>query len=300
MISIVIPARNEEKNIEHLLQSIKNSGYRKKYEIVVVDGMSEDRTVEIAKKFHARVIQQGGKLGVGNARNLGWKNTKGSVIVFIEADHMVGKGFLQEIDKTFLDKNVITARYNPKTVAKNFFQKIFQIQVKMSEKRQKSDEFPTIFRKFVLEKSGGYDDKLSFGEDREFPHRLKSMGIKSVVISKAILYVTVVDSFSRLWKQGLWYGKNMIPYAKKTGDYLVIVSVLINSLALPFLLLGIVSNIFLYLAAFLFLLIFLRTLLGFLYVKSVYTLFLPLIWIVRSTASLVGMIKSPFLKHMGV
>lgn len=300
MISIIIPARNEEKNIVHMLQSIKKSTYKKKYEIIVVDGMSEDRTVKIAKKFGARVVQQGGKLGVGNARNLGWKNAKGDIIIFVEADHMVEKKFLQEIDKVFKDKNIIAARYNPKVVAENFFQKIFHVQVRMSEKRQKSNEFPTIFRKFVLKKYGGYDDKLSFGEDREFPHRLKKMGIKSVMITKAILYVKVVDSFQRLWKQGIWYGKNMIPYAKKTGDYLVLAGVLVNSLSIPFLLLGMLNQIFFYLSALLFLLIFVRTLQCFLYTKSIYSIFVPLIWIVRSTASLVGILESPFLKHRGV
>jgi cellulose synthase/poly-beta-1,6-N-acetylglucosamine synthase-like glycosyltransferase len=300
MISIIIPARNEEKNIGDMLQSIKDNHYRNKYEVVVVDGMSEDRTVEIAKKFGARVVPQGGKLGVGDARNVGWKNAKGDIIVFVEADHMIGKGFLKEIEKVFADKKVVAARYNPVVVAKSFFQKIFAVQVRISEIRQKSAEFPTIFRKSVLVKSGGYDSKLSFGEDREFPHRLKKMGIKSATVGKAILYVKVVDSFKRLWKQGMWYGKNMIPYAKKTGDYLVVVGTLINSLALPFLILGILNNIFLYLSGILFLLIFLRTIQGFLYTKSVYSIFLPLIWITRSTASLIGILESPFLKHMGV
>jgi cellulose synthase/poly-beta-1,6-N-acetylglucosamine synthase-like glycosyltransferase len=40
MISIIIPARNEEKNLPELLESLKNQTYKKKFEIIVVDGKS--------------------------------------------------------------------------------------------------------------------------------------------------------------------------------------------------------------------------------------------------------------------
>jgi cellulose synthase/poly-beta-1,6-N-acetylglucosamine synthase-like glycosyltransferase len=51
-ISIIIPARNEEKNIGALLEALQNQTYPKElYEIIVIDDHSEDRTVEIVKKF---------------------------------------------------------------------------------------------------------------------------------------------------------------------------------------------------------------------------------------------------------
>jgi glycosyltransferase involved in cell wall biosynthesis len=58
MISVIIPARNEEKNLPELLESLKNQTYKKKFEIIVVDGKSKDRTREIAKSYGCRVIVQ--------------------------------------------------------------------------------------------------------------------------------------------------------------------------------------------------------------------------------------------------
>lgn len=130
MISIIIPARNEEKNIIDILNSIKHNYYKNKYEVIVVDGNSEDKTPEIARKMGAKVIEQTGKLGVGNARNVGWKNAKGDIIVFLEADHIIGKNFINEVDKTFSNKNVVAARPRTKLLVKNNFQRILKSKLK--------------------------------------------------------------------------------------------------------------------------------------------------------------------------
>lgn len=62
-IGILIPARNEEKNIEDVIHRLKHLGYKN---VIVVDGGSEDATLKIAEKNGARVIRQEG-LGKGNA-----------------------------------------------------------------------------------------------------------------------------------------------------------------------------------------------------------------------------------------
>lgn len=62
-VGVLIPARNEEKNIENIINRLKNLGYEN---IIVIDGGSEDATLKIAEKNGARVIRQDG-LGKGNA-----------------------------------------------------------------------------------------------------------------------------------------------------------------------------------------------------------------------------------------
>ncbi len=62
-IGILIPARNEEKNIEDLILRLKNLGYEN---ILVVDGGSNDATFELAKRNGAKVVSQN-SLGKGNA-----------------------------------------------------------------------------------------------------------------------------------------------------------------------------------------------------------------------------------------
>jgi len=102
MISVVIPARNEEENIEELLRSIEKNSYDD-YEVIVVDGDSEDRTPEIADEYGARVIDGPGE-GLAAAQNIGWRNAEGDIIWFVDADCKLEKDSLEKVGK-FFDEN---------------------------------------------------------------------------------------------------------------------------------------------------------------------------------------------------
>lgn len=62
-VGVVIPALNEEKNLGSLLVTLKNLGYK---HILVIDGKSKDRTMEVARRNGAIVIMQNGR-GKGSA-----------------------------------------------------------------------------------------------------------------------------------------------------------------------------------------------------------------------------------------
>lgn len=85
-ISVVIPTLNEEKNIGKLLNRLSKEMEKRKlnYEIIVADGYSTDRTVDIAKKFKAKVIYDG--LGKGSALRKGFNIAEGDIIISIDAD----------------------------------------------------------------------------------------------------------------------------------------------------------------------------------------------------------------------
>jgi len=86
-VSIVIPTKNEEKNIGYVLKDIKKFFKEKKdikYEVIIVDAYSKDRTVEIAKKFGAKVIFD--EFGKGSALIKGMKRAKGDIIISMDAD----------------------------------------------------------------------------------------------------------------------------------------------------------------------------------------------------------------------
>jgi len=85
-ITVIIPSLDEEKNLDILLSRMKRNkklmGLTR--EILVLDGGSKDRTVNIAKKHDCRVIfAKGGK---GVAIKKGVRSAKGSIVVLIDAD----------------------------------------------------------------------------------------------------------------------------------------------------------------------------------------------------------------------
>ncbi|MEM2569782.1 MAG: glycosyltransferase family 2 protein [Candidatus Bathyarchaeia archaeon] len=83
-VTIIIPALNEEKNIARVLEELKQEGY---HQILVVDGRSRDRTVEIAKEYGANVIIQNGK-GKGAALRQAFSNHGliSDAIIIMDAD----------------------------------------------------------------------------------------------------------------------------------------------------------------------------------------------------------------------
>src|SRR5437879_11731806 len=81
-VSVVIPARNEERNLELVLPEMS-----REHEIVLVDGYSSDNTVAITRRLapDARVVQQT-RRGKGNALACGFAASTGDVIVMLDAD----------------------------------------------------------------------------------------------------------------------------------------------------------------------------------------------------------------------
>ena len=88
MFSIIIPNYNSEKWISKCLFSILNQTY-KKYEVIIVDDKSTDKSVEIIKGFVSdkiKLYQPKKKLYNGGARNYGVKKANNEYIVFIDCD----------------------------------------------------------------------------------------------------------------------------------------------------------------------------------------------------------------------
>lgn len=98
-VSVIIPAYNEEvllfNTLNHLIDNFDNLDF-KKFEIVVVDNASTDRTQEIALKAGARVVVET-KRSIAKARNTGAKFASGQNFIFVDADTLVPMKVIQEV-----------------------------------------------------------------------------------------------------------------------------------------------------------------------------------------------------------
>ena len=106
-ISILIPARNEEKNLGRLLQSLKNQPL-KAHEIIVVDDHSEDSTAEIGRKSGCIVLSSKdlpeGWTGKPWACWQGAHQATGDIRVFLDADTFLESDGLSRMLCTFLER----------------------------------------------------------------------------------------------------------------------------------------------------------------------------------------------------
>jgi len=104
--SIVIPTLNEEKYLPLLLEDLSKQTFTD-FEVVHIDGSSEDKTIEKARKWKKNLYLKTEKTKIRNVsfqRNLGGKKTRGEWIIFMDADNRLPNFFLQGI-KYRLDRN---------------------------------------------------------------------------------------------------------------------------------------------------------------------------------------------------
>ena len=107
-ISVIIPARNEEKNLPNLLGSLNNSTVKVK-EVIVVDDSSTDLTSEISKKYGVKVINlkslPEGWLGKSWACYNGANAATGDYLIFLDADTMLEKDGIEKMISSIKQKS---------------------------------------------------------------------------------------------------------------------------------------------------------------------------------------------------
>ncbi|MDW8040537.1 MAG: glycosyltransferase [Nitrososphaerota archaeon] len=103
-VSVIVTTFNEEGYIEKCLLSLRAQSYRDK-EIIVVDSESTDRTVEIAKKYADKLIVK--KCSIPAGRNIGAKESRGNVLLFVDADVMLNPTWIDTALPYLEDENVV-------------------------------------------------------------------------------------------------------------------------------------------------------------------------------------------------
>ena len=99
LISIIIPSYNGEKYIAETIKSIKNQDMP--VEIIVVDDMSTDKTVDIARSMGCRIIINTKHKGQVAGKNTGIKESRGNFWLTIDQDDKLTKGALKRLYQEF-------------------------------------------------------------------------------------------------------------------------------------------------------------------------------------------------------
>ena len=200
MISIVIPAYNEEHFLPRLLESIEDQEFRD-YEIIVADNHSKDTTVKIAQQYGVRIVE-GGLPAV--ARNRGAEAAKGEYLLFLDADTVLPKGFLGKLydkfEEDYLD--ICIPALKPIDSRKMIYKTLYDFAntyFKLMEYIKPQGGGACIFvTKRMHRKIGGFNETLKTAEDHDYINRASEIG-RFKTYTDIYLYVSV----RRLEKEGL-------------------------------------------------------------------------------------------------
>jgi glycosyltransferase involved in cell wall biosynthesis len=178
LVSVVVTTKNEEKNIESSLRSIKNQAF-KNIELIVVDNFSEDKTAELAKKFGAKVYFKGNERSV--QRNYGAKVAQGKYLIYLDADMILSQTVIEECVAKCECEN-IGALYIPERIVGDGF----WIKVRDFERSFYTGtviDAVRFIRKDLFEKIGGFDETLIGPEDWDLDRRVKEISRVGVIAS---------------------------------------------------------------------------------------------------------------------
>ncbi len=108
-ISIVVPTYNSERTLAQCLGSIVRQDYpREKIEIIIADGGSEDKTLEIAKKYKVHKILHNTLKVEESGRALGIEASKNSIIAFVDQDNILdSSNWLKMMVKPFEEDEIV-------------------------------------------------------------------------------------------------------------------------------------------------------------------------------------------------
>jgi len=166
MLSIIIPALNEEKNLPRLFESIKKQNFGG-YEIIVADAGSEDRTLEICKENNCRILK-GGLPAKG--KNEGAKIANGDLLLFMDADTFLSQDFFKNSLKEFKDRNLGIASfklipYSGNKLSLFLLNYFYNYPIVILEKILPHAANGILVKKELFEKIGGFEEDIKLAED---------------------------------------------------------------------------------------------------------------------------------------
>lgn len=208
-----------EDTIGMTIESILNQDYPNK-EIIVINDGSDDKTEEILKKYPIKFITTG-KIGISNARNLGYENSNGEFIAFTDADCELDPAWAENILKGFEDEKVGLVGGITHFRTDGSYCSIYRsIEFSKRYKNIKTNEVVwaggpgSMFRRNVLDELGGFNPEWVHGEDAEISFLTVEHGFKIIKQNDAITYHIPESGFNKLVRKGFRDAKAYVRVTK--------------------------------------------------------------------------------------
>jgi len=199
--SIIVPTFNEEKAIEKTLKALKNQTFRD-FEIIVKDGESRDRTVEIARKYADKVVCKS-DFSVADARNQGADYAKGIFLVFVDADTELPRDTLERFARLIQSRRIIggSCRKIPQDgdVTDRIFYEYVNLSTFLSYYLRIGGAHGNcmFIRRNVFKIISGFNPKLRIGEEQELVRKARKFGEFIFLLD-----TYVFESARRIWAWG--------------------------------------------------------------------------------------------------
>jgi len=204
-VTVIVPIRNAESMVEECLDSIFRAN---PHEVIVVDGKSTDRTLEIVGRYSAKVLSDDGR-GVPAARMMGIKAAASDIVVLIDVDIVLPDGALEALYAEYTEGAYDAIQAGLESISGPSY---WGQALAMHHNRGRSKNWPgvmaTIFRRQIL-LDYPFDERFRSGEDIELRWRLQKANLKVGVSQKTIVKHRFGDTYKVALDQFLQDGKGI-------------------------------------------------------------------------------------------
>jgi len=217
LFTIVIPALNEENVIGRCLDSIAHLEFpSSNFEVIVVDNGSSDQTREIANSYREAVrltVLLQPKVNISALRNAGASASSGKFLIFLDADMIVPKDWLQRAEALFISSkaDILGGSFdvpkNSSWVARVWFGRKTKV-VTLSPSYVPSGNL--MVRRSHFDSIGGFDERLRTSEDCDFCFRAGAMGLTMAIYDDiSVIHLGSPQTLMAFFRREMWHGSSV-------------------------------------------------------------------------------------------
>ena len=226
--TVIVPCFNEEKHIATCLESILSNDYPKdRLEILVLDGLSEDRTREIvlgyAKRYESVRLVDNPQRNIPAAMNVGIRNARGDTIMKMDAhstyqsthirlcvahQEKYGAENVGGVWKMLPGSDTAVAQAIVLGMAHRFGSGNAKIKVGASQPTWSDSAAFGCFKKELFSRIGLFDERLGGGSDMDMNVRIRANGGRILLVPQIVVNYYADHSLKKFWKHnfadGIW------------------------------------------------------------------------------------------------
>lgn len=220
-LSVIVPAHNAAEVLPDQLDALARQNDDDYWEVIVVDNASTDGTATLARRYAAtypriRVLDADSAANVSYARNQGARAARGASLAFVDADDVVGVGWVAAMDAALQSHEFVVGRLEYHRLNPDW-----AVQVRGAGQHDGffyidgGPPWPLTFaanlgiRKVRHEQVGGFDDALPWGgEDADYGWRLQALGVAPTWVPDVVVHYRLRQQLLPLYRQAVAYARS--------------------------------------------------------------------------------------------
>lgn len=231
-LSVIVPAYNAQATIGQTLKALTEQDYPGKFEIIVVDDGSSDRTADVIRSFPgARYVHQP-NAGPASARNHGASLAQGEFLAFTDSDCVPHKDWLTKLAEGFKAGDVAVVMGSYGIANKDSLLAYFIYKEIIYRHNNLLPDFPKVFgsynfciRKNIFDQAKGFNTSYRYasGEDNDLSYKIVASGKRIYFERKALVdhyHPTLIKKYLKeQFRHGHWRAMMYVDHpSMATGD----------------------------------------------------------------------------------